>query len=244
MTYRLESAAASRTGRARTNNEDFAAVARVASVSGEPFSVWLVADGVGGGPQGEDASRAAVDAVVAHLSGASWSDPSTALAEAYGLAGDRVFGLTANGSAATTLVAALASEVDGRVWIANVGDSRAYLVARGAMRILTEDHSMAAEAVAAGRMTRETARTAAERHVLTRALGATPEVDVDVFGPWRLGPGARVVLCTDGVYGVVDEPTIYELASLPVGEAADRLVEAAIRAGGRDDATVCVGGLR
>jgi len=97
--------------------------------------------------------------------------------------------------------------------------------------------------VAAGRMTRESARTAAERHVLTRALGPSRDVAVDVFGPWRLGSGARVVLCTDGVYGVVDEPTIFALASLPVREAADRLVEAAIQAGGKDDATACVGGV-
>jgi serine/threonine protein phosphatase PrpC len=244
MTYRLESAAASRTGRARNVNEDFAAVARVTSAAGEPFTVWLVADGVGGGPQGEDASRAAVDAVVEHLSSTPWSEPGAALTDAYGLAGDRVAALTANGSAATTLVAALASEVDGRVWVANVGDSRAYLVARGAMRILTEDHSVVGEAVAAGRMTRESARTAAGRHVLTRALGPTRGVGVDVFGPWRLASGARVVLCTDGVYGVVDEPTIFELASLPFEEAANRLVEAAILAGGKDDATACVGGYR
>jgi serine/threonine protein phosphatase PrpC len=244
MTLQLEWAAATHAGTVRRVNEDSVGRAHVVSAAGEPYALWLVADGVGGGPVGEEASHAAVSAVVETLGRPNWTHPAAALTQAYEAAGRRVHDLTETGSAATTLVSALVSEVDGRAWIANVGDSRAYLVTHGALRVLTEDHSIAGAEVAAGRMTRETARTAAGRNVLTRALGPTRGVEVDVFGPWRLAPGKRIVLCTDGVYGVVDDATILELASLPPREAADRLVAAVVAAGGRDDATACVGGYR
>jgi serine/threonine protein phosphatase PrpC len=244
MTLELESAVATHAGSVRRVNEDAVARARVASAAGEPYTLWLVADGVGGGPAGEEASHTAVEAVVEHLARSTWTRPADALTEAYEIAGHRVHDLTATGAAATTLVAALISEVDGRVWIANVGDSRAYLVTRGALRVLTEDHSIAGAEVSAGRMTREAARTAAGRNILTRALGPRSGVEVDVFGPWRLAPGKRIVLCTDGVYGVVDETKILALASLPPRQAAEGLVAAVVAAGGRDDATACVGGCR
>lgn len=228
-------------GRVRDNNEDYASRSRVENETGEAFALWLVADGVGGGPKGEEASRLAVETVLSGLV-RPWTDPAVALVGAYRLANERVRALTTSHAAATTLVTALVRELDGRAWVANVGDSRAYVLAHGTLNCVTVDHSLTGAEVAAGRMSRLAARTAPGRNVLTRALGSAEAVVVDVFGPLDLGDGDRLVLCTDGVYTLLDDATILRLASLRLDDAAGTLVEAAVAAGGKDNATACVGG--
>ncbi len=240
----LDVAMATDIGRVRHNNEDYACTERVVSGAGS-FAVWAVADGVGGGPQGEFASRIAVDTVVDYLAGEPWTDPREALTAAFTLANRRVFALSGDGAAATTLVVAVISEATGAAHIANVGDSRAYLIAGGDARPITEDHSVVAVRVAAGQLTAAEARQAADRSVLTRGVGAEADVLVDVFGPRTLRPGERLVLCTDGVHGMVDDGVIARLASeVPIAEAPGALVAAANEAGGRDNATIIVGGMR
>ena len=129
------------------------------------------------------------------------------------------------------------------VCIANVGDSRAYIVAAGVAQQISDDHSIVAARVAAGQITAAEARTAPDRNVLTRSIGSEPEVLVDIFGPRQLQPNERLLLCTDGVHGMIDDAAIGRLASsLPIGQSAGALVAAAVEAGGRDNATALVGG--
>jgi len=229
-------------GRVRRNNEDCVQAERVIH-DNLRFSLWAVADGVGGGPQGELASRAAVESIIDYLTHEPWTDPATALSEAFAVANHNVYAITGEGAAASTMVAALVTEPDGLACIANVGDSRAYVVLDGEVRQITDDHSVVAARVAAGQITAEEARTAPDRNVLTRSVGSETEVKVDVFGPRQLQLNERLVLCTDGVHGMIDDATLGRLASdLPIAGCAGALVAAAVEAGGRDNATALVGG--
>lgn len=123
-----------------------------------------------------------------------------------------------------------------------VGDTRAYLL-RGAdppLRV-TPDHSFVAALVEAGYISAEEARTHPQRSVILRAIGQQPQVDVDCAPPVPLLSGDLVVLCSDGVSGVVDDATIAGIArSKPIEEAVDALVEAALAAGGPDNITVVI----
>ena len=160
---RLQVALATDVGRVRHNNEDYVSAEWVLSADGRTFGLWLVADGVGGGPQGERASRMAVETVIDFVVHEKWVDPAGALTAAFALANRNVFDISGEGSAATTLVVALVSESDGCVFIANVGDSRAYLVSGGEAKPITDDHSIVAARVAAGQITAAEARTAAKK---------------------------------------------------------------------------------
>jgi protein phosphatase len=229
-------------GRVRQNNEDYVQAEQVVR-DGRRYSLWAVADGVGGGPQGERASRAAVEAVVAFITHEDWDDPATALAQAFALANRDVYEITGHGAAASTMVVALVSEPDCLVTIGNVGDSRAYVVSGYEARPVTDDHSVAGERVAAGQITAFEARTAPDRNVLTRSVGSEMDVAVDLFGPRRLGRGERLILCTDGIHGMIDDEAIGRIVgNCQIADCATALVAAAVEAGGRDNATALVGG--
>ena len=95
---------------------------------------------------------------------------------------------------------------EGTAWVANIGDSRAYLVADGAARQLTLDHSWVEEGIRAGELAPDDPLVALNRHVITRAIGLDAHAAVDVFGPLDLLPGSVLLLCTDGLHGVLDDP--------------------------------------
>ena len=145
--------------------------------------------------------------------------------------------------------------------IGHVGDSRAYLLRQGTLHQLTQDHSWAQEAIAAGRLTPEAARVHPNRHVIKRYLGGGPDVEIDYrnldvatgAGSARAGgrptqterqellPGDTLLLCTDGLSDVVEESEIKALLVHNAPQAAaDKLVAAANRAGGPDNITVLV----
>jgi protein phosphatase len=143
----------------------------------------------------------------------------------------------------TTMVAAFIDLATSAVWIANVGDSRAYLLSGGEIRQVTEDHSMVAEQVAAGLMDEEQATHAPHQNVITRAVGIEPVVMVDVFGPRCLEPGELLLLSSDGLHRDVSDEEIREIACTTLFAAlAGALVDAALARGGRDNITVVVGG--
>jgi protein phosphatase len=229
-------------GRVRHNNEDYVQAERILREN-RRYALWAVADGVGGGPQGEKASKTAIETVVDYLVHEPWDDPALALTQAFALANRNVYEITGEGAAASTMVAALVAEPEGVVTIANVGDSRAYIVLNGEARPITDDHSIVAARIAAGQITALEARSAPDRNVLTRSIGSETEVLVDVFGPRQLQLPERLVLCTDGVHGMIDDAALGRIAgSLPITECASALVAAAVEAGGRDNATALVGG--
>jgi serine/threonine protein phosphatase PrpC len=250
---RIAAVAVSDTGRVRGHNEDVASISEF-QVGGAHYQVWLVADGMGGGIRGDEASAKARDQMLATLaSDASANkasdDPVAALLDGIERANAAVFDLGSEGGTlsfsrmGTTLVAALVETATGRHWIVNVGDSRAYLLREGAATQLTTDHSLVAEAAEAGLITAEEARRSHRKNVITRAIGIERDVEPEILGPLELSRDERLLLCSDGLHGMIDDVAIGRLAAEgALADVANRLMQAANEAGGRDNITVLIGG--
>jgi serine/threonine protein phosphatase PrpC len=143
----------------------------------------------------------------------------------------------------TTLVLlAYVREDDRDQWLlANIGDSRAYGLAAGALRLLSHDHSVVQEMIDAGEISEAEARVHPERHVITRSIGAmeTSAPDLTLF---EVVPGARFLLCSDGVTGELDDDEIARILSesATAALAVEQLIDAAVQAGGHDNVTALV----
>jgi serine/threonine protein phosphatase PrpC len=138
----------------------------------------------------------------------------------------------------TTCVAAVL--LDDKAYIANVGDSRAYIVRRGWVRQISQDHSWVAEQVRAGAMTEADARMHQLRNMITRSLGSLPEVQVDLFIE-QVQEGDTLVLCSDGLSGMVNDNEIAQIVEqYPPQECVHHLIERANANGGADNITVLV----
>lgn len=129
---------------------------------------------------------------------------------------------------------------EGTAWVANIGDSRAYLAADGAARQLTLDHSWVEEGIRAGELAPDDPLVALNRHVITRAIGLDADAAVDVFGPLDLPPGGVLLLCTDGLHGVLDDPAIADVVAASEGDYARDLVDVVLTAGAPDNVAVAV----
>jgi protein phosphatase len=204
-----------------------------------------VADGVGGAPGGELASKAAIDMVAGAFSEHPVTDPRHSLLGAVSAANGRVREMAATDadhpSMATTLVVALVDD-GGRAWVASVGDSRAYALLGGELRQLTEDDSWVAERVRLGEMTEAEAEESLYKNVITRAIGSEDSAEAGEIAEVQLEPGDALLLCTDGLYRMVSDT---EMAALlkqasPVDSIARRLVEMANDAGGVDNIGVAL----
>lgn len=219
-------AAASDVGLVRTNNED-------AYLAVPPL--FAVADGMGGHRAGEVASAGALRALEAQAS--RDGDSLVAAVEAANLA---VFQeATANPDLAGMGTTVTAMHVGaGSVKIVHVGDSRAYLLRDHRLRRLTRDHTVVERLAREGKIPMEDVEHHPQRSVLERALGVSPEVDVDVQ-LIDVRPGDRLLLCTDGLSSMLsdDEIRTVLLAEGDPGAAADRLLAGALRAGGKDNVT-------
>lgn len=195
----------------------------------------VVCDGMGGHLAGEVASAIGVETVVAAYR--PELGPEAALREAFTAANARIYD-EGHGSMGTTGVAALF--LQNMLHVANVGDSRAYLVREDEIVQISRDHSFVSDQVAAGLMTPEQARASNIRNIITRALGHTAEVEVDLFAT-ALRPGDTVILSSDGMHGLISDAEIAEVAGvLTLEEAAQRLVDTANERGGPDNITVVI----
>jgi protein phosphatase len=234
----LRSAARTDVGRRRRANEDcYALVAEL--------GLYLVADGMGGHSAGQVASRLAAEGAVRALETLEGASASLAekLRYAVAAANREVFSHSQRdpdlAGMGTTLVALLVG--GGRVALAHVGDSRAYLIRSGHIRQLTDDHSLVAELVRRREISASAARGHPHRHVLTRALGVRPNVEPDLA---ELTPasGDVFVLCSDGLTGHVGDAEIADaVAREPDLEAlCDGLIRCANERGGEDNITVVV----
>jgi PPM family protein phosphatase len=234
---RLVFAAATDVGRMRKNNED-------SYLSSQP--VAAVADGMGGHSAGEVASAIAIEELAALGSRGPWENETAAtddLKQAILRANRRIREMAASdrklNGMGTTLVALL--EDGDMVHVANVGDSRGYLLRQGELSQVTVDHSLVQELVDEGRLSPEDAERHPQRSVITRALGIDPEVEFDLF-TYKLQVGDRLLLCSDGLSDVV-EPAQIRNVLLRVRnshQAAGKLVTVANEQGGPDNITVIV----
>lgn len=204
----------------RENNED-AVLARE--------GLFAVADGIGGLPGGEDASRTAIE----NLDAAFRADATlSGLLAAVRLANRAI---TQGG----TTLTALASTADAGMAVAHVGDSRLYQLHRGRLTQLTGDHTVVAELVAAGKISDTEAAAHDQRFVLTRAVGVQPELVVD-YASVSAVTGDRLLLCTDGLHRALTAKDIARLLGGDPQDAADALVAAALQAETNDNVSVVV----
>jgi PPM family protein phosphatase len=232
-------------GRVRETNEDALLVLELRGKHQGHVLVG-VADGMGGHKAGEVASALAVESVRRAMdTGASDDSPAERLVRAVTLGNETIFKAAAEDPAkdgmGTTFVCALV-DADGQAVIANVGDSRAYAYVGGQVYLVTADHTWVNEQVLAGVMSQREARVSPFRNLLTRTLGNSPSVDVDVFSGLQLETGDGLVLVSDGVTGYLDEGDILAVLAEAESaqEAASRLVEEAVNRGGADNATAVV----
>lgn len=217
------------TGRQRRANED-------SYFAREP--VFAVADGMGGAQAGEVASRMAASSFESGFP--TGDSPEKDLEQLFEQANEAIYLLSGEDATragmGTTLTAALVGE--GQVSFGHVGDSRAYLLRDGELRQLTSDHSLVEELRRQGRISEEEAADHPQRSVITRALGPEPKVKVDTFTE-QARDGDVFLLCSDGLTTMLKEPEILEVLneSKTLRSAVSKLVDAANKAGGKDNIT-------
>jgi len=209
--------------------------------------LFMVADGVGGHSSGELASRLAVGymAQFAALHPVAEAGEGDALKEYFmsllSGANELIYSKASSepghrGMATTAVLCYLRGN---RAYVINVGDSRAYLVRDRQIMKVTTDHTLIQELVDKGEITAEQAENHPEKHVITRALGGEPAVRPDFFS-FETYPQDTIILCTDGLYGMVDEAIIARLASRSktMHGLSRSLVDMANSNGGEDNITV------
>lgn len=237
-------------GIVRSNNEDSFYI-------DQTQGLLVVADGMGGHASGEIASKIAIDVMREYFetikSGAlpqigryqkEFSEETNLIGSAVRLANKAIYDAVGDmpqwKGMGTTIAAVLIR--GNRMSVAHVGDSRVYLVRAGGIAQLTDDHSLVYEQVRRDLLTKDEAEKSEMRHILTRALGVSSDVEVD-FEELTLAPNDIVILCTDGLNTMVSDEDILSLVMStkdPV-VACERLIEAANRNGGKDNITVITG---
>ena len=223
-------------GNVRKNNED-----ALLAGEGADETLFVVADGIGGFEAGEVASSMTVD-VLRRL------EPDQPFDEAIKEANRRILAAARGDdklSGMGTTVVALrfgGTRREPRAEISHVGDSRAYLLREGDLKPLTEDHSLVAELVRSGDLTRAQAAEHPQKNLITRALGAEDEVEADNM-VLPVEAGDRLLLCSDGLSDMIPEDRIGAILKERPDEPeapARKLVSAALDAGGTDNVTVVV----
>jgi PPM family protein phosphatase len=228
----LEAIGLSDTGCVRSNNEDYYLVAPT-------LGLYVVADGMGGAQAGEHASKLAAETVCEVVTNSRPAGAETLL-KAFEEANRRVLQAAASDSQlegmGTTLVAAL--EFGDEVQIASVGDSRAYVYDGSRLIVITEDQTWVHEVGRRLGLDEENLKTHPMRHVLTMAIGVSPQIRIHTYA-LKPTPGTQLLLCSDGLHGVLDETTIARIlaSGSDLQEKCRVLVETARSAGGPDNIT-------
>jgi len=224
-------------GMRRNSNQD--AVLALSLADG--WTLGAVADGVGGAFGGEIASTASIDALRETFENARFDDPAEALRTAFRAANGRVTDRVADDPAlaqmASTLVAALIR--DDSAWIANLGDSRAYLFSGGELEQLTQDDSLVAEQVRAGILSEEQAERSPYQNVITRSIGVDQDITEIPVVQVTLPPGSMLLLCSDGLFRPLSLPEIaLVLRHGSLDEILRQLIDRANANGGPDNISV------
>lgn len=226
------------TGIRRTMNQDYCFASD--SAVGNLPNLYIVSDGMGGHKAGDYASRYTVERVVASALKNMGSDPVTILKDAI-VRANEILVLESKEDEdkrgmGTTIVAA--TIVNGKMHIANVGDSRLYII-NDNIRQITRDHSYVEEMVRRGQLDPKEARNHSEKHVITRAVGAERTVEPDFFEV-ELKKNDMVLLCSDGLTNMVTDERIYSIVSelKEPKKVVKKLVDEANLNGGSDNITV------
>ncbi len=228
------------TGRKRKMNQDYVFTSDIPV--GFLSSLYIVADGMGGHNAGDYASRFTVDYVASAAANAEDSeaeDPGKVLESALRGANTELRAIAAEDLSmygmGTTFVAAVVK--GSSLTAANVGDSRLYILHEpSGIRQVTVDHSLVEEMVRAGKLDRREARLVPDRNIITRAIGAEDDLDVDIFHE-ELTEGDIILLCSDGLTTMLEDEKIAEIvfSFRSLEKAADRLIYEANMAGGKDN---------
>lgn len=229
----LEYAASTHVGLVRSVNED-------AFMAGPP--VFVVADGMGGYARGDVASNLVVEAFQPLVGSAAVVPADLDACIERSRTAIRLLASEDSSPGSTVIAAAYVVQSGHDYWlIAHEGDSRAYVWRAGQLQQITRDHSVVQELLDAGEIDVEQARVHRERHVITRAVGALVDSHPD-FSLIPVEPGARLLLCTDGLTGELSENSISRILGEARGAtaAAEQLVRAAVDAGGHDNVTALV----
>ena len=234
-------------GKGREQNEDSVAAVDMSIVDGDAeksAGIYVVADGVGGEEHGEVASSLAVHTfvnnVIQHLTSSSLAiddDYQSWLQNAVQVANQTIYGDSK--AMGTTLVATLV--IGNTAYIANVGDSRAYVLTGNGMQQITEDQSLVQVLLRAGAIDAEQAENHPYRNVLSQAIGSSDEVEPDLYTV-DIENDNYLLLCSDGLTNEVDERTIYDtiLRSESPQTACADLVAKANQHGGKDNISVVI----
>lgn len=226
-------------GQRREMNQDYMYTSETAV--GNLPNLFLVADGMGGHAAGEYASRFTVEKIVEKITNSSQREPVAVIKEAVEEVNTMLLA-EANADAekagmGTTIVAS--TVIDGRLYAANVGDSRLYVINQDNIAQITRDHSLVEEMVRLGEMNKEDAKDHPDKNIITRAIGVMSEVVVDFF-EIALKPGDMILMCSDGLTNMVEDGQIKQivLGQRDIVEKAEKLVETANQNGGKDNITV------
>ncbi|MDP7626669.1 MAG: Stp1/IreP family PP2C-type Ser/Thr phosphatase [SAR202 cluster bacterium] len=241
---RIEIVGATDVGQKRSRNEDSFRIIQSDDCPNNIDGVLIVADGMGGHAAGDVASQIAVDTFVGEFEGFETKDAGDILV----LLGDALIKANSliyaagrqntGGSMGTTCTAAVISR--GKVHIAHSGDSRGYMQRDKELSQLTDDHSWVAQLVKEGHITPEQARVHPNRNVITKALGIENELVPDIITE-EIQTGDTILLCSDGLHGLVEDEDISEtLDELPIQDALDALIQLANDKGGDDNITAVV----
>ncbi len=225
-------------GCVRDHNEDAFFCAGI-----EDTGLFIVADGMGGHDAGEIASRVAVETVCREVrrGAARQIDKAEILKTSVQQANRAVMreGSLRGSNMGTTLGVALVA--DNKACVANIGDSRAYWIENGSIKQITEDHSLVAKLVSAGKLTKEEARNHSKSNLLYRTIGSDDNLKVDTF-EIDVRKSGCLLLCSDGLWGEVEDEDIRRIcaAERSAKAACSRLIQMANLSGGKDNITAVV----
>ena len=225
-------------GMKRHMNQDYVFASE--NAIGKFPNLFIVADGMGGHKAGDYASRVCVKTMIESVQNSTLKTYIGILEEAIGAANKRIFEDAASNNdlegMGTTLVVAVVLE-DNTLYVANIGDSRLYLVDEEEIRQITEDHSLVEEMVKNGELERSEAKVHPNKNVITRAIGTSKHVVADYFEV-QLKPGDRILLCSDGLSNMLEDREmryIMNRYSNDTARAVEELVKKANINGGKDN---------
>lgn len=226
-------------GRKRKVNQDYVYTSEKSN--GSLPNLFIVADGMGGHNAGDYAAKVTVKTIVEKVASSEDTNPVQILGHAIAVANTLIHRQASEKpeyeGMGTTVVAS--TFVNNCLYVANVGDSRLYVVNNKEIRQITRDHSLVEEMVRMGGIDRDQARNHRDKNIITRAVGVSETVEVDFFTV-GLEKGDLVLMCTDGLTNMLEDEEIRMILSgaRDIVEKSQELVKAANENGGKDNITV------